>query len=235
MTVQHPKLQAAEGLSNEQLSHNLNGQKLGRKGRVTRERILAATSELLAEPGDTPISLSAVARRAGLGMTSLYLYFNDLTELLIAMLEPIMNADNGGFRAVLQEYWPDEQLQERCSEFLHGYHAFWVRNSRLLHLRNSMADNQDMRMVMLRVKSAQPTIALLIAQMGADPTASRSPAHAMASVLMTGIERTITVTTDAVLPNLFGEGPPRPVSETLGASARLLELAIRDMRALTKQ
>jgi len=72
------------------LSHNLNGQRLGRKGRDTRARILAATNELLAGPIDTPISLSAVARQASLGMTSLYQYFTDLTELLLALLEPLM-------------------------------------------------------------------------------------------------------------------------------------------------
>ena len=37
------------------LSHNLQGQRLGRKGRGTRERILAATERLLAGPPDTPI------------------------------------------------------------------------------------------------------------------------------------------------------------------------------------
>jgi hypothetical protein len=72
------------------LSHNLDGQRLGKKGRGTRERVLAATERLLAAPVDTGISLSAVAREASLGMTTLYLYFSDLTELLLAVLEPIM-------------------------------------------------------------------------------------------------------------------------------------------------
>src|SRR4051812_7547086 len=72
-------------------SHNLNGQRLGRKGRLTRDRILVAANELLATPTDVPFSLSAVARQASLGMTSLYLYFTDLTELLLAILEPLMD------------------------------------------------------------------------------------------------------------------------------------------------
>ena len=52
------------------LSHNLLGQRLGRKGRDTRERILAATARLLLGPADNVISLSAVAREASLGMTT---------------------------------------------------------------------------------------------------------------------------------------------------------------------
>ena len=71
---------AADGLS-----HNLNGQRLGRKGRDTRDRIIAAATELLAEPGNAAFTLSAVARKAGLGMTSLYVYFKDLGELVLAL------------------------------------------------------------------------------------------------------------------------------------------------------
>src|SRR6201995_3065199 len=82
---------AFSSVENEPLSHNLLGQRLGKKGRDTRERILAATERLLAGPPDAPITLSAVAREASLGMTSLYLYFNDLTELLLAQLSATMS------------------------------------------------------------------------------------------------------------------------------------------------
>jgi AcrR family transcriptional regulator len=77
------------------LSHNLVGQRLGKKGRDTRERILAATDRLLAGPPDTAISLSAVAREASLAMTTLYIYFNDLTELLLAVLDPCPGPGGG--------------------------------------------------------------------------------------------------------------------------------------------
>src|SRR5688500_16342358 len=96
----------------EAVSHNLNGQKLGRKGRVTRERILAATAELLAGPRDAPISLSAVARQASLGMTSLYNYFSDFTELLLALLEPVMESAEDAYLAQLREPWSDDELGE---------------------------------------------------------------------------------------------------------------------------
>ncbi|MFD2136315.1 hypothetical protein ACFSLT_16405 [Novosphingobium resinovorum] len=43
------------------VSHNLNGQRLGRKGRVTRERILAAAIELI-EDSEEPVTLARVAR-----------------------------------------------------------------------------------------------------------------------------------------------------------------------------
>src|SRR5579871_6514030 len=73
-----------------EISHNLAGQRLGRKGRDTRERIMAAAAELIDEAGEGAISMSSVARRASLGMTSLYNYFADFTEVVLALLEPVM-------------------------------------------------------------------------------------------------------------------------------------------------
>lgn len=215
------------------VSHNLNGQKLGRKGQATRERIMAAAAELIAEGGEVPISLSAVARRANLGMTSLYLYFTDLTELLLAVLRPVMeDAANGYFRQ-LGEYWPDEELEERCRSFVQAYFDFWTKHSRVLHLRNNMADQYDERMMAARVRTAQPTIALMRKQMaipGHEPT---QEASSMASVLITGLERAVTVATDTVTPVMIERqfGPRN--TNVVEPLTRLLLLAVRDCRQNT--
>jgi AcrR family transcriptional regulator len=50
----------------EGAERNQVGQKLGRKGLLTRERILAATRELLSAEPPQPLTLSAVARAVGL-------------------------------------------------------------------------------------------------------------------------------------------------------------------------
>lgn len=212
------------------ISHNLNGQKLGRKGRDTRERILAAAADLIANSPDTPISLSAVARKASLGMTSLYNYFGDLTELLLAVLEPVMTSAEEEFIGQLREYWPDQELTERCTRFVAAFYGFWDRHARLLHLRNNMADAHDLRMMMHRVQSSQPVIHLLIRQMDGEAGTIESPATALATVLMTGTERSITVSTDDYLSTLFGTPNPRKKEHYLWPAARIMELAIRDAR-----
>lgn len=212
------------------VSHNLNGQRLGRKGRGTRERILTACAELLAD-SEEAISMSAVARRASLGMTSLYNYFSDLTELLLAVLDPVMATAEESFLAMLREYWPDAELGERCYAFVQAYHGFWSRHSRLLHLRNAMADNRDERMLIHRVRSTQPLIGLFVGQMGGETDDMDTPVRGMATVLMTGIERTVTVATDPGLTGLFGEITRRSPDHYLLPEARLMELAIADTRA----
>ena len=212
------------------LSHNLNGQRLGRKGRDTRERILAATRELLAGPDDAPMSLSAVARKASLGMTSLYVYFNDLTELLLAVLEPVMATAEESYVSLLRSYWPDDELGARALEFVEGYYGFWVRHSRLLHLRNNMADLQDERMMLHRVYSAQPVMRFMVEQMNGGLDSPGSPVFSMATALMTGLERVVTVTTDDKLQSLLHARFSSNHTHLLHAQARMLELGVRDFR-----
>jgi AcrR family transcriptional regulator len=220
----------------ESLSHNLLGQRLGRKGRDTRDRIIAATEKLLAEPPGTPISLSAVAREASLGMTTLYLYFSDLPELLLAVLAPIMATGEHSYIDPMRERWSDEELGEKCLRFVQAYYAFWVRNSRILHLRNAYADNNDERMRKSRVDSSRMIIELLVEQMDCSVTVApeRSPAHSMATVLLTGIERMITVATDANFRNFAPADPDPWIRSLMHAEARLLQLAIVDGRATAR-
>lgn len=215
----------------EELSHNLLGQRLGRKGRDSRERILAAAEKLLAGPLDTAISVSAVAREASLGMTTVYLYFSDLTELLLAVLNPIMASAEESYVGQLRTRWPDDRLAECCLEFVEAYHDFWVRHSRILHLRNTYADGGDERMRHHRIAVSQPAMDLLVEQMDSDAADLESPAHGMATVLFTGVERLITVTTDAMFPSLMRNDPAPHVRVLMSAEARLLELGIRDIRA----
>jgi AcrR family transcriptional regulator len=219
------------------VSRNLNGQKLGRKGRDTRARIIAAAAELVARDNDEPVTLSAVAREVGLGMTSLYLYFADLTELLLAVLEPVSAEAEEAYLVLLREDWPEKDLAAHCRRFVEAYHRYWAKHAGLLHLRNAMADSHDERMMQQRVASATRAIGLLAAQMDrgqpADP--SGSPSQPMASMLMTMLERSATVWTDKLLHRTLAHVSFADAERFLAPAARLLELGVRDGRLAAAQ
>jgi AcrR family transcriptional regulator len=61
------------------------------KGRATRERIVAAASELISERGIAETSLDDVIERAGVSKSQLYHYFEDRAALLRAVV--LHNAD----------------------------------------------------------------------------------------------------------------------------------------------
>jgi AcrR family transcriptional regulator len=224
--------QATRKASAKAVSHNLNGQKLGRKGRDTRERILTAASEILADPEAAPITLSAVARQVPLGMTSLYNYFSDLTELLLALLEPIMATAEDDYLNHLRVRWTDDALSEDCFTFIRNYYAFWQRNTRILHLRNSLSENNgDVRMAKHRINTGIPMVELLSFQMDADPKDVETPAYCMATALFTGIDRLVAVRTTTEWSTKVTSDFYPVLDRQLRAEARLLELAIRDVRA----
>jgi len=133
--------------------------------------------------------------------------------------------------AQLRSRWPDETLGETCYAFARGVFDFWSRNARLLHLRNAMADSGDIRVRTYRIKGSQDIIRLMAAQMDPGPFDRTSPAAGMATVLVTAIERTATVATNAGLTTLFGPDMAFPADHYLKPGARILEMAIRDMRA----
>ena len=225
---------SAVAAANDSISRNLNGQKLGRKGRDTRARIIAAATELIREESDEPVTLSAVARRVSLGMTSLYLYFSDLTELIMAVLEPVSATAEQDFVWRLRTRWPDDDLASHCRDFVAAYHAYWQKDSRLLHLRNSMADAHDERIMAQRIATAQVLIALLVEQMDGKGVTAHSPRYAMASMLMTALERAATVWTDTMLHRMFDSPAFSDIERFFVPASRLLELGIRDGRAMTE-
>jgi AcrR family transcriptional regulator len=219
----------------KELSHNLAGQRLGRKGRDTRDRIIAAAQGILAGDSGTALTLSEVARRASLRMGSLYLYFADLTELVLAMLEPVMATAEDAYVGLVRTRWDDAELGDRAYGFVCAYHRFWVEHSQLLHLRNSMSDRSDERMMMHRIRAAQPVMRLLVEQMDGDLSKADSPPFSMATALMTGLERVATVSTDTSRPTLIPVMRAERRDSLLRAEGRLLELGIRDYRTLARR
>lgn len=214
--------------------HNLNGQRLGRKGRDTRDRIIEVAQEIIAEYDEAQITISEVARRANLRMASLYVYFADLTELGLAVLEPVMAEAESSYLALIREPWPDAELGIRCKQFVQGFYQFWQRHSGILHLRNTMADRKDGRMTEHRINAARPVISLIVRQMGRDPADVGSPAVGMATVLYMGFERAVNIATDKHFGDAMGERFAPNATHYMEAEARLLELAIQDYRANTE-
>jgi AcrR family transcriptional regulator len=217
-----------------EVSHNLAGQRLGRKGQETRERILAAALRLFDDQDGPPVTMSSVAREASVRLTNLYLYFPDFGELLLAALERVMATADAAFVDLLRVRWPDERLGESCLEFIWAHYRFWKRHGRILHMRNSVADT-DVRVATYRQNATRPLIDLLIRQMDSGAGDIHAVPGRMASVVLTGFERVATVATNPLFYASIAADGVDDVDEIIGhmivAEARLVELAIRDQRA----
>jgi len=215
--------------------YNLLGQRLGRKGQETRERILVTALRLIeASSKDAPVTLTSVARDASVGMTTLYLYFPNLGDLVLAVLTRVMDCADSAFVDRLRARWPDDGLGASAQGFIRAHYQFWRRNSRILHLRNSFEDAGDARFLHYRNRVSRPLIELLILQMDGVLEPMNSPAGNIATVLTTGFERLATITTNPIFfTNLRDIGVPDVqayIDDLLNAEAELIALAVRHHR-----
>ena len=225
-------LNRSRPIADAEVSHNVLGQRLGRKGQETRERILTAFERLLTGPAKAPITLSAVAREASTGMSTLYLYFPDHGALVLAGLLRLAESARSSFVETVRLRWADEALPDKCLEFARQYFQFWSEHARLLHMRNSLADANDPRFLEARHQTTMPMIDMLIRQMDANPEADEFASY-FSMVVLTGVERICTVVTNPYFPFRHRDGlPPIPdhVEKLIRAEARLIEVAIRHQR-----
>ncbi|MCW1428373.1 TetR/AcrR family transcriptional regulator [Novosphingobium sp. JCM 18896] len=220
------------------ISHNQIGQKLGRKGQETRERIISAMLQLLADHDGPPVTVSGVAKEAQVRPPNVYLYFPDMGELVLAALSRVMDTAEEAYLARLRRRWPDETLHECCLAFLTAHYDFWDRHARLLHMRNAMADASDLRILRYRNDVTLPLIRLLADQIG---SGLREDAD-IACVLLTGLERVATVVTNPqfrIITGGFTEHDQRTyVRNLIAAEAEILAVVIAHRRpssAATKE
>ena len=215
------------------VSHNLAGQRLGRKGLETRERILAAMLRLLDEPDGPPVTLTSVAQEAAIRPTNLYLYFPDFEALLLAALDRVMETADAAFIDLSRHRWADEKLSERCLEFTRAHYRFWKRHMRILHMRNAFAET-DRRIAKHRQVGAGPLLEVLRFQMDGKATDQNDQKSQMATVALIGFERVATVVTGPLfhISAPAGHNVDEFIDGILRAEARLIEVVIRDQRAL---
>lgn len=216
-----------------EVRRNLAGQRLGRKGQETRERILAAALRLLEDPEHPPVTLTSIAREASMRITNLYLYFPDMVELILAVLVRVMDDADAAFMKQLRTRWPDEQLGEACNAFVRAHFQFWKKHARLLHLRNALSDSEP-RVMEYRQVATRPIIEFLCDQMDGKDGPDYTSVD-IAVIILTGIERIATVITNPNYHVVSGAArtasPAIMADKLIAAEGRLLELAIRDQRA----
>jgi AcrR family transcriptional regulator len=218
--------------------YNLSGQRIGRKGQATREKILSAALRIIESSDDAPITLSGVAREVSVGMTTLYLYFPDLGDLILAVLTRVMESADAAFMDRLKKRWPDGSLRECCAEFLHAHFEFWRAHVRILHMRNSYADAGDVRFLMYRSEFSSPIIAALVRQMDGQPKSYDAPNDYVATVLLTWFERVATVVTNPTFHTAVQSSgvtdEPDYIEHLINTEADLIALIVRHQRDMNR-
>jgi len=99
---------------------NKAGQSLGQKGHRTRLKIVAAAKHLLKETQLGDLTVLAVAQRAGVSKATFYLYFDDVGDVLVDILDEV-NQDMSVIFAQLAEPWTTKEAYSNAYCFVQAY------------------------------------------------------------------------------------------------------------------
>ena len=135
------------------------------RGRKSRERIRAAARELFREKGFDGATLRAIAKRAGMGASSIYRHVQTKEELLVDELSAIQEEAWSRFRLEDDHSRPTRQ---RVHHFLDVQHNLLVADRDLTMIALRAATRPDARVARRSLVLNDRTIGLLaeILQMG---------------------------------------------------------------------
>lgn len=135
-------------------ARNLLGQKMGRKGRETRQKIMDAALELLKTSSYKDLSVSEIASEADLSNATFYVYFKDVEEVLYACVQAAA-LDLGELHEILDADWEPGRVQDYVKRFVEVYNELWEKYRIELRVRNLEADQGNLRFLNLRIETTK--------------------------------------------------------------------------------
>ena len=196
---------------------------LGRKGRDTRQHLMATARRLLDVVSPLSLSAASISKEAGTSAATFYVYFENVEDILWALCEEISEDVSHLFDddSVLRV---PERLEDDALAFVRAYCEVWARHGPLLLYRNMEADRGNKRFNQLVLRICLPiliglTDRIVEAAPAGDPI-SRGDANAEAVVLFSAIDRI------AAALHLWPEDSLMP-DVLLRAEARVLTRALR--------
>jgi AcrR family transcriptional regulator len=173
------------------------------EGSKLREQLLRATTEMLSELGDAnAVSVRAIARRAGVSPTALYLQFPDRDALITAAVDDGFEAFNA---ALMEAVAVSAEPRERLEAMGRAYLDFSVQQPALYAIlfsaRRPLVDKQETS----RDQAFDGLVALLREH---DPTLDAESAREVALVVWSSLHgyamlRTVRAHFDWPAPEVF--------------------------------
>ena len=191
---------------------------LGRKGRETRARLLAATRELLKLVSPVQLTVAAIAKQTKMAPATLYVYFDDVQDVLYALSVEAGVEFVALFETHAQWFCDPSRLVQDAQEFVGAFNRLWDSHCHVLQYRNLESDRGNVRFQDLRTAESLPLVERLAAAARlARPHLRRREAYADAVVLYASVERLAATRHQA--PSDLPRLPPEELSK---AQARII-------------
>jgi AcrR family transcriptional regulator len=166
---------------------NQLGQKMGRKGQITRRRIVERTRSLIAVSSYNELNSTEVAREAGVSVATFYTYYKDLDDLLLDCVMDVLAESDSIFEA-LKDTWSQAELPLHMARFVEHYMDYWDRHRYELRILCIESDRGKPQFIRLRVDLSNRIIEALGSQFKKSRP-SLTNHYMLASVIYTSMER----------------------------------------------
>lgn len=167
-----------------------SGRALGPRAQKTRERLLAATRELLEERSLRDISVVEIARSVEASPATFYQYFKDVPEATLQLAEEA-GREVPALVAKIEKPWGGRRGLEAARGLVDAFIDHWDAHHAVLRIRNLASEEGDRRFQRARRDFMQPLLDALAEKVQEAQAAGRvsaqvhpfAAAAAMASML----------------------------------------------------
>ena len=141
----------------------LDGRALGKRGALTRRRMLDATARLLEDHGVRDLRVVDIAREVGASPATFYQYFGDVEAAVLALAREA-GEDLAPLGDLLARDWAGEPGLASAREFVDAFVEYWDGHRAVLRTRNLAAQEGDPRFRAVRIDSLRPLLEGLAAK-----------------------------------------------------------------------
>ena len=133
----------------------LDGRALGKRGALTRRKLLDATAALLEDRGVRDLRVVDIARAVGTSPATFYQYFRDVEEAVLVLADEV-GEDLAPVGELLAGDWSGADSLDRARALVETFVGYWDDHRAVLRTRNLAAQEGDRRFRTVRNESLRP-------------------------------------------------------------------------------
>lgn len=149
----------------------VDGRVPGRRGLQTREKLLDATEQLLANASFRELKVVDIAREVGSSPATFYQYFRDVEEAILVLAERMVEQAASLLAPLEEANWTGKAASEAADALVDAFLVFWREHEAVMRVMDLAIVEGDQRFRELRNAMLAPTskaLAGIIRQMKAD-------------------------------------------------------------------
>jgi AcrR family transcriptional regulator len=130
----------------------VDGRIAGRRGQVTRQKLLDCLQEMLSSSPYRDVKVIDVARKAGTSPATFYQYFPDIETAVLGIAQDRAKEGAGIKELVSQAQWGGKTGYEAAGQLVDAFLDFWRANEPVLRVVDLATSEGDHRFRRIRVK-----------------------------------------------------------------------------------